>query len=130
MEPRPNSCGAFPQNAKGYCHGKRCDNEDAQRFSLAQGNDVLSTIRCASPVILRGFTGVRRRVTLRPFICKINVGCVFEKTSTRRVPMKHLGRVTVGKAAMDNGPDLAAILSAIFAFVLDIMEIKGKGALA
>ena len=42
--------------------------------------------------------------------------------------MKHLGRVTVGKAAMDNGPDLAAILSAIFAFVLDIMEIKGKGA--
>jgi len=41
--------------------------------------------------------------------------------------MKHLGRVTVGKAATDNGPDLAAILAAIFAFILDILKIKGKG---
>ena len=65
---------------------------------------------------------------MRSFICKINVGCVFERTSTRRVPMKHLSRVTVGKAATDNGPDVAAVLAAIFAFVLDILEIKGKGA--
>ena len=41
--------------------------------------------------------------------------------------MKHLSRVTVGKASTDNGPDVGAILAAIFAFVLDLLEIKGKG---
>ncbi len=41
--------------------------------------------------------------------------------------MKHLSRVTVGKANTDTGPDVAAILSAIFTFVLDVLDIKGKG---
>ena len=41
--------------------------------------------------------------------------------------MKHLSRVTVATAVTSDGPDLAAILDAIFKFVLDVMDLKGKG---
>ncbi len=42
--------------------------------------------------------------------------------------MKHLSRVTVVKAATDNSSDADAILSRIFAFVLDVIDAKGKRA--
>jgi len=46
----------------------------------------------------------------------------------RRKCMKHLTRVSVAKAADNVTIDVEAILARIFAFILDILELTGKGA--
>jgi hypothetical protein len=41
--------------------------------------------------------------------------------------MKHLARVTVSRATVDTPMDIEALLARIFAFALDVMQLKGKG---
>ena len=41
--------------------------------------------------------------------------------------MKHLSRITVAKATTSGESDVQGILSEIFAFVLDVIDVKGKG---
>jgi len=40
--------------------------------------------------------------------------------------MKHLSRVTVAKADVVENVDVDAILARIFAFILDVLQLKGK----
>jgi hypothetical protein len=44
--------------------------------------------------------------------------------------MKHLSRVTVVKADIVENVDVDALLARIFAFILDILQLKGKGPVA
>jgi hypothetical protein len=41
--------------------------------------------------------------------------------------MKHLSRITVAAAKTNVGDDTEAILAQIFAFVLEVIDVKGKG---
>lgn len=40
--------------------------------------------------------------------------------------MKHLTRITVARATTNNDSDVQGILSQVFAFVLDVIDVKGK----
>jgi len=40
--------------------------------------------------------------------------------------MKHLSRVTVAAATTNSDSDVQGILSQIFAFVLNVIDVKGK----
>ena len=41
--------------------------------------------------------------------------------------MKHLTRVSVGKAADDSTIDVTAILQLVFNFIIDLLDVLGKG---